>query len=66
MITETSRDTANHTAIIKYKAEHGSVLLGEIIVYGPVENLANERAELDYKPKCLLQKRKVILKPRLT
>lgn len=63
MITETSRDTANHTATIKYKAEHNGVLLGEIIVYGPVENLANERAELDYKPKMFASKKEGDFKP---
>lgn len=62
-ITEISRDTANKTATIKYKAEHNGVLLGEIIVFGPVENLANERAEVEYKTKVFASKKEGDYKP---
>ena len=62
-ITEISLDTANKSATIKYKAEHNGVLLGEIIVFGPVENLANERAELEYNPKMFAVKKAGEFKP---
>ena len=55
-ITEISRETIGNNVVIKYKVEHDGTVLGEITAKGGVVNLANERAEVDFKPKVFYKK----------
>ena len=55
-VTELSRETSGNTVVIKYQVEHDGSMLGEIIATGPVVNLTNERAEVDFKSKVFYKK----------
>ena len=55
-VTELSRETSGNTVVIKYQAEHDGLMLGEIIANGPLVNLTNERAEVDFKSKVFYKK----------
>jgi|GEM_PF-3650467 len=56
VVTELSRETSGNDVVIKYKAEHNGTVIGEIIGKGPAVNLANERAEVDFKSKIIYKK----------
>ena len=56
IVTEVNRQTSGATAVIKYKVEFDGAVLGEIIAKGPAVNLANERAEVDFKTKVFYKK----------
>ncbi len=50
-VTETGRETAGNIVTIKYQVEHDGKMIGTIVGKGSAAIVANERAEIEFKPK---------------